>query len=102
MSRTGGRKSPRKTDRDGGAGAKFWLAGRLTRLTYHWCPTDVRQQGTSAYGQRIGAVRFKVHDCAYHTSVEAVRNAVGEDDFQAAWAEGAAVVDNCCQSQHAW
>jgi hypothetical protein len=23
-----GRKSPRKTDRDGGAGAKFWLAGR--------------------------------------------------------------------------
>jgi DNA-binding CsgD family transcriptional regulator len=47
----------------------------------------------SAYGirQRMGAVRFKVWDAAYDASVAAVRDALGEQDFDAAWAEGAAL-----------
>jgi predicted ATPase/class 3 adenylate cyclase/DNA-binding CsgD family transcriptional regulator len=47
----------------------------------------------SAYGirQRMGVVRFKVWDAAYEASVAAVRDALGEKDFHAAWAEGAAL-----------
>ncbi len=36
-------------------------------------------------------VRFKVYDAGYESSVEALRNAMGEQDFDAAWAEGAAM-----------
>ena len=39
----------------------------------------------------MGAVRFKVYDAGYEASVAAVRDAMGENDFDAAWAEGAAL-----------
>ncbi|MDT5367704.1 MAG: hypothetical protein QOC62_2135 [Mycobacterium sp.] len=42
-----------------------------------------------AIRQRIGAVRFKVWDAGYEASVAALRNTLGEQDFDAAWAEGA-------------
>jgi predicted ATPase/class 3 adenylate cyclase/DNA-binding CsgD family transcriptional regulator len=38
-----------------------------------------------------GAVRFKVYDDGYATSVGAVRDALGHSDFESAWAEGAAM-----------
>jgi DNA-binding NarL/FixJ family response regulator len=41
--------------------------------------------------QRMGAVRFKVWDVGYEASVTALRDALGENDFDAAWAEGAAL-----------
>ncbi len=41
--------------------------------------------------QRIGEVRFKVWDAGYEASVAALRNAMGEADFDSAWAEGAAL-----------
>ena len=41
--------------------------------------------------QRRGAVRFKVWDASYEASVTALRDAMGEKDFDAAWAEGAAL-----------
>jgi predicted ATPase/class 3 adenylate cyclase/DNA-binding CsgD family transcriptional regulator len=41
--------------------------------------------------QRQGAVRFKVWDAGYEASVAAVRNATGNNDFDSAWAEGAAM-----------
>jgi DNA-binding CsgD family transcriptional regulator len=41
--------------------------------------------------QRIGQVRFKIYDPGYEASVAALRDAVGEDDFDSAWAEGAAL-----------
>jgi predicted ATPase/class 3 adenylate cyclase len=41
--------------------------------------------------QRIGVVRFKVYDAGYEASVAAVRDALGEQDFDSAWAEGAAL-----------
>ncbi|MGA9493024.1 MAG: LuxR C-terminal-related transcriptional regulator, partial [Mycobacterium sp.] len=39
----------------------------------------------------MGAVRFKIYDTGYEASVAALRDALGEEDFDAAWAEGAAL-----------
>ena len=39
----------------------------------------------------MGVVRFKVWDAGYEASVAAVRDALGEKDFDSAWAEGAAL-----------
>jgi predicted ATPase/class 3 adenylate cyclase/DNA-binding CsgD family transcriptional regulator len=39
--------------------------------------------------QGMGAVRFKILDADYETSVAALRDTMGENDFDAAWAEGA-------------
>jgi predicted ATPase/class 3 adenylate cyclase/DNA-binding CsgD family transcriptional regulator len=44
-----------------------------------------------AIRQAMGAVRFKIYDASYETSVAALRDALGETDFDAAWAEGAAL-----------
>jgi DNA-binding CsgD family transcriptional regulator len=41
--------------------------------------------------QRMGEVRFKVWDAGYEASAAAVRDALGDKDFDAAWAEGAAL-----------
>jgi predicted ATPase/class 3 adenylate cyclase/DNA-binding NarL/FixJ family response regulator len=40
---------------------------------------------------RMGEVRFKIYDADYHASVAALRDTMGENDFDAAWAEGAAL-----------
>ena len=44
-----------------------------------------------AIRQRIGEVRFKVWDAGYEATVAALRDALGEKDFESAWAEGAAL-----------
>jgi hypothetical protein len=44
-----------------------------------------------AIRQRRGAVRFKVGGAGYEASVSALRDALGEKDFDSAWAEGAAM-----------
>ena len=44
-----------------------------------------------AVRRRIGVVRFKVYDAWYDAAVAAVREALGNSDFDAAWAEGAAL-----------
>jgi DNA-binding CsgD family transcriptional regulator len=41
--------------------------------------------------QRMGAVRFKIYDAGYQAPVEALRDALGDSDFDSAWAEGAAL-----------
>ncbi len=41
--------------------------------------------------QRRGQVRFKVHEADYEASVTALREAMGQNGFDAAWAEGAAL-----------
>jgi DNA-binding CsgD family transcriptional regulator len=38
-----------------------------------------------------GAVRFKVYDADYATAVSAFRDALGDNDFDMAWADGAAM-----------
>jgi predicted ATPase/class 3 adenylate cyclase/DNA-binding CsgD family transcriptional regulator len=45
----------------------------------------------NAIRQPMGAVRFKVWDAAYEASVAVVSDALGEQDFEAAWAGGAAL-----------
>ncbi len=44
-----------------------------------------------AFRQRTGMVRFKVHQAGYESVVAALRNAMDEVDFDAAWAEGSAL-----------
>ena len=44
-----------------------------------------------AIRQRMGAVRFKVYDAGYEASVAALRDVMGDKDFDSAWAEGAAL-----------
>ena len=39
----------------------------------------------------MGLVRFKIHDAAYQASVTTLRNAMDENDCDAAWSEGAAL-----------
>jgi DNA-binding CsgD family transcriptional regulator len=41
--------------------------------------------------QRTGEVRWRVYDAEYEASVEALRNALSDQDFQTAWGEGAAL-----------
>jgi DNA-binding CsgD family transcriptional regulator len=41
--------------------------------------------------QRMDAVRFKVWNAGYEASVAAVRDALGDKDFDSVWAEGAAL-----------
>ncbi|RDH75923.1 LuxR family transcriptional regulator [Mycolicibacterium moriokaense] len=41
--------------------------------------------------RQMGAVRFKVHDADHEASVTAVRNTLGNKDFDAAYTEGAAL-----------
>jgi predicted ATPase/class 3 adenylate cyclase/DNA-binding CsgD family transcriptional regulator len=44
-----------------------------------------------AIRQRMGLLRFKVWDADYEASVATLRNSLGEQDFDTAWAEGAAL-----------
>ncbi len=39
----------------------------------------------------MGTVRFKVWDAGFDASVTTLRNAMGHEDFESAWAEGAAL-----------
>jgi DNA-binding CsgD family transcriptional regulator len=44
-----------------------------------------------AVRQATGIVRFRIYDDDYAASVDAVREALGNNDFDSAWAEGAAL-----------
>ncbi|MGA8124081.1 MAG: LuxR C-terminal-related transcriptional regulator [Mycobacterium sp.] len=44
-----------------------------------------------AIRQSIGAARFKIYDAVHEASVAALRDAMGEKDFDSAWVEGAAL-----------
>ncbi len=45
----------------------------------------------AAIRARIGSVRFQVYAAGYEASTDALRNTMGEAEFDAAWAEGAAL-----------
>jgi DNA-binding CsgD family transcriptional regulator len=45
----------------------------------------------NAIREQFGSVRFKVWDAGYEASVAALRDAMSQKDFAAAWAEGAAL-----------
>ncbi|MCV6966130.1 LuxR family transcriptional regulator [Mycobacterium intermedium] len=64
------------------------LAGLAARAASH---TEAARLFGAAEGirQRTGEVRYVVHQANYAESVAALRDAMGENDFEAAWAEGA-------------
>lgn len=47
--------------------------------------------GADACRRRMGQVRFKVHQADYEASITALREMMGNNDFDTAWAEGAAL-----------
>lgn len=47
--------------------------------------------GAAGMRQRMGTVRFKTHDAGHDATVRATRDAMGDNDFDAAFAEGAAL-----------
>jgi DNA-binding CsgD family transcriptional regulator len=77
--------------------ARLGVADTLECLAYVAGDAGSHREGARLFGaahairHRIGEVRFKVHDAGYGASVEALRDAMGESDFDAAWAEGAAL-----------
>jgi DNA-binding NarL/FixJ family response regulator len=78
-------------------GARTGVADILECLADLSCDGGSAREATRLFGaahairQRIGEVRFKIYDADYEATVEAVRNALGDEDFQSAWAEGAAL-----------
>jgi len=44
-----------------------------------------------ALRRRTGEIRFKIFDADYRQMIEVLRNTMGTSDFEAAWAEGAAL-----------
>ena len=44
-----------------------------------------------AVRQRVGQVRFQIHQAGYEASVATLRDAIGDDEFSDAWAEGSAL-----------
>jgi DNA-binding CsgD family transcriptional regulator len=66
------------------------LAGLAGDASSH--PEAARLFGAAeAFRQRMGVVRFKIHDAGYEASVAALRDAMGEQDFDTAWKEGASL-----------
>jgi DNA-binding CsgD family transcriptional regulator len=46
---------------------------------------------TEAVRHRMSLVRFRLYDAEYESSVARLRNSMREEEFDAAWAEGAAL-----------
>jgi len=46
---------------------------------------------TESIRRQMGAASFKIYEAGYGAAVTKLREAMGDDDFQAAWAEGAAL-----------
>ncbi|HTY30456.1 LuxR family transcriptional regulator [Mycobacterium sp.] len=79
-----------------GCGVHLHLADNLECLADVARDADSRQAArlfgaAEAFRQRQGMVRLKVHQAGYEASVAALRDAMDEADFDAAWAEGAAL-----------
>jgi DNA-binding CsgD family transcriptional regulator len=61
------------------------------------CEVGSHQESARLYGaahatwKMLGTVRFKVWDAGYEASIAALRSAMNDNDFDGAWAEGAAL-----------
>jgi predicted ATPase/class 3 adenylate cyclase/DNA-binding CsgD family transcriptional regulator len=59
------------------------------------CGADSHHEAARLYGaadairQRVGVVRFAIHQPGFEASVAALRDAMGTNDFESAWADGA-------------
>jgi len=66
------------------------LAGLAFEADSH-CEAGRLLGAACAHRQRLGLVRFKVFDDDHQALISALRNAVGDNDFDTAWNEGAAL-----------
>ena len=78
-------------------GAHLGISDTLECLAALACQAGSHREAARLFGaahgirEHIGEVRFKVWDAGYDASVAALRDAMGERDFDAAWAEGTAL-----------
>jgi predicted ATPase/class 3 adenylate cyclase/DNA-binding CsgD family transcriptional regulator len=78
-------------------GTELGIPGILECLAAVAAEASSYQEATRLLGaahtirQRIGEVRFKVHDATYQVLVATIRNGLDQNDFDAAWAEGTAL-----------
>jgi predicted ATPase/class 3 adenylate cyclase/DNA-binding CsgD family transcriptional regulator len=63
----------------------------LARLTGDHRETARLCGAADAIRQRMGAVRFNIHDADVEDTTATTRNALGDNDFDVAWSEGAAL-----------
>jgi DNA-binding CsgD family transcriptional regulator len=63
----------------------------LARLTGDHRETARLCGAADAIRQRMGAVRFKIHDTDIENTTAASRNSLGDNDFDVVWSEGAAL-----------
>lgn len=63
----------------------------LARLTGDQRETARLCGAADAIRQRMGAVRFKIHGADVENTAAAARKELGDNDFDAAWADGAAL-----------
>ena len=79
------------------SGALLCVPDALECLADLACDTESHQEAARLLGaahavrQRMGAVRLKVHDAGHDKLADAIRNMLGDNDFEAAWAEGTAL-----------
>ena len=78
-------------------GAYFGISDTLECLGTLACDAGSHREASRLFGaahgsrQRMGMVRFKTYDAGYEASVAILRDALGQQDFGSAWAEGAAL-----------
>jgi DNA-binding CsgD family transcriptional regulator len=77
--------------------APLCIPDALECLAHLASEADSRHEATRLLGaahalrQRMGAMRLMVYNAEYEALVATVRNAMGDSEFDAAWAEGAAL-----------
>jgi predicted ATPase/class 3 adenylate cyclase/DNA-binding CsgD family transcriptional regulator len=96
---------PEQADRDAhdalacaaGNEAHLFISDTLECLADLACGGGSHREAARLFGaaetirEHMGAVRFKIYDAGHEDSVATVRNALGNNDFDSAWAEGAAM-----------
>jgi predicted ATPase/DNA-binding CsgD family transcriptional regulator len=77
--------------------AHLYIPDAFECLAHLACGADSHHEAARLLGaahamrKRMGAVRLKVFDADHEALAAAIRNAAGDNDFDAAWAEGAAL-----------
>jgi predicted ATPase/DNA-binding CsgD family transcriptional regulator len=80
-----------------GIGAYLGVPGILEVLADLAADSGSHREAARLFGaaegirHRTGEVRFQIYDAEYDASVSALRNSLGDDDFENAWAQGAAL-----------
>jgi DNA-binding CsgD family transcriptional regulator len=82
------------------SGALLCIPEALECLAHLACEADSHQEAARLLGaahalrQRMGAVRLMAFDAGYDALAAAIRNTLGDADFDGAWTEGAALSTN--------